>query len=192
MLLDLLKKSSLFHLLHKIDLDLAEEVRLKGCAHCGGRLDYARYKRRPCGGPDGLADQLCVRHSLCCDECRRRTLPPSCLFFGRRVYWGAVVVLVCALRQGRGGSVSVRRLQELFDVHHSTVWRWMQYFREYFPETPVWQRLKGRLRADVDADELPGAILELLVGKYGPSIEALKRLMVLISAPHFAGSVMDI
>lgn len=191
MLLDLLKKSSLFHLLHKIDVDLAEEVRLKGCAHCQGRLDYARYKRQPRGGPQGLPDELCVRHSLCCDGCRRRTLPPSVLFFGRRTYWGVVVVLVCALRQQRGGSISYRRLQELLGVHRSTVWRWMEYFRECFPQTPRWLRLKDRLRADVDTEQAPGCVLELVADSRGRSIEALRALMVLLCAPHLASSVMD-
>lgn len=191
MLLDLLKKSSLFRLLHKIDLDLADQVRAQGCPWCEGRLDYARYSRKPIGGPDDLPDELRVRHSLCCNDCRRRTLPPSVLFFGRRVYWGAVVVLVCALRQQRLGSTSYRKLQELLGVHRSTVWRWMEYFRECFPQTPQWHRLKDQLRARVDADGPPACVLELLLEGNGRGVEAIKALMVLVCAPHLASSVMD-
>ncbi len=191
MLPDLLRKSSLFRLLHDIEVDLAEEVRARGCPHCDGTLHYARYERDPRGGPEDLPDELCVRHSLCCDTCRKRTLPPSVLFFGRRVYWGAIVVLVCALRQQRDGSASYRKLQKLFGVHRSTVWRWMEYFRECFLQTSQWLRLKDRLRADVDTDEAPGCVLELVVGKHGRFSEAVQALMVLVCAPHFASCVMD-
>jgi hypothetical protein len=40
--------------------------------------------------------------SLCCsrDGCRRRMTPPSVRFLGRRVYLGAVLVLVSAMQQG--------------------------------------------------------------------------------------------
>ncbi len=85
-------------------------------------------------------------------------MPPSVLFFGRRVYWGVIVVLVCALRQQRDDSASYRKLQELVGVHRSTVWRWMEYFRECFPQTPGWRGLKDRLHPDVDTGEAPDRI----------------------------------
>ena len=43
-----------------------------------------------------------MRLSFCCgrEGCRRRVLPPSVLFWGRRVYWAAVVLVVTAPCQG--------------------------------------------------------------------------------------------
>ena len=85
-------------------------------------------------------------------------LPPSVLFWGRRVYWGVVVLVVTALRQGRVAGVTVQRLETLFGVTRLTLRRWCTYFRDCFPQTPAWQRLRGRLAVPVR----PGVIGDLL------------------------------
>jgi hypothetical protein len=85
-------------------------------------------------------------------------LPPSVLFWGRRVYWGAVVLVVTALRQGRVAGVTTQRMQTLFGVTRLTLTRWLAYFRDCFPQTPAWQRLRGRVAPAVR----PGAIGDLL------------------------------
>lgn len=104
----LLGNASLFELLLKIDDELAEETRESGCPHCGSGLHRAGYERKPRGGPAGLGERFNRRSSFCCgqDGCRRRATPPSVRFLGRRVYLGAVVVLLSALHHG----VTVRRL----------------------------------------------------------------------------------
>jgi hypothetical protein len=116
MLSELLQKVSLFRLLYQIDLDLANQQRQCGCPYCGGRLDRAGYERKPRGGPPGIPEQYLIRHSLCCSQadCRRRSLPPSCLFMGRRVYWGCVILVVMALRQNRAGSANIVSCPALF------------------------------------------------------------------------------
>jgi len=43
MISELLQKSSLFSLLHRIDIDLANQFRLKGCPFCDGPLYQANY-----------------------------------------------------------------------------------------------------------------------------------------------------
>ena len=100
-----LDSAALFFVLARIDWSLAAEVRAGGCPHCGGPLHAAHYLRKPRGGPP-LPDSLSTRRSLCCGHCRRRSTPPSGLFLGRKVYWGAVVVVVAALRQRRTGSAT--------------------------------------------------------------------------------------
>lgn len=87
MLLELLQKACIFRLLDRTDTDLATEHRQKGCPHCGGRLQQANYARKPRGGPSAIPDEHMVRQAFCSsrEHCRRRTLPPSCLFMGRRV-----------------------------------------------------------------------------------------------------------
>jgi len=106
MISELLERSSLFSLLHRIDRDLAEEHRQKRCPVCGGPLHQSNYPRKPRGGPEDLPEEILVRRSFCCgtEGCRVRSLPPSCLFMGRRVYWGVVVHgAACVLGGGDPG-----------------------------------------------------------------------------------------
>ena len=62
-------------------------------------------------GPGDLPDEYRYRFSFCCDRdgCRKRVTPPSVRFLGRRVYLGAVVILIgrhAAGTRPRGGSAS--------------------------------------------------------------------------------------
>ncbi len=77
-----------YQFLFHIDQEIAGDVRLEGCTHCGGRLHFACYPRKPRGmrcARDGRYD---TRLSFCCanDGCRRRCTPPSVRFLGRKVY----------------------------------------------------------------------------------------------------------
>ena len=89
-------------LLLSFDRDLAQEVRAGGCRHCGSALHAGRYWRKPQGTPAGLPPEYDRRESLCCsaEGCRKRVLPPSLRFFGRRVYLGPAFVLACAMIHG--------------------------------------------------------------------------------------------
>lgn len=157
MLSELFRKSSLFYLLLKIDQDLAEKARTAGCPYCGGPLHYANYPRKPRGGPDSLPDECLVRFSLCCGrgECRRRTIAPSCRFYGRRVYWHAVMLAVMTLRQGRSAGKIAKKFQELFRVTRNTVARWIAWYREVFPCSTTWRRIRGMVNPGVGNDNLP-------------------------------------
>ena len=88
----------LHQLLEKVDVDLAQEVCQQGCVYCGGKLHRADYKRKPRGGPEW--DR---RYSFCCaeEDCRRRRMPESVRFMGRRVYAGLVVVLITTMIHGQ-------------------------------------------------------------------------------------------
>jgi hypothetical protein len=98
--------------------------------------------------------------SLCCglEGCRRRTLPPSLLFWGRRVYWGGVILVLTALREGRIKGCTAARLARLYGVTRPTLRRWLRYFHEIFPTTAAWRLLCARLLPPVR----PGAIGELI------------------------------
>lgn len=162
MLTELLQRSSLFRLLRAIDSDLARDKREQRCPHCGGPLHQSNYVRKPRGGPPTIPEEYLIRESLCCgrEGCRKRTLPPSCLFMGRRVYWGCVILVVMALRQKRPQGASARRLQTIFEISRSTLARWFTYFKEEFPRSAKWQRLRGRVIARVENDRLPTSLLE--------------------------------
>ena len=113
MLPELIQKVSLFYLLHRIDIDLAKQLQQGRCPYCNGPLHHSNYERKPRGGPENIPDEYLVRQSLCCGrpDCRRRTLPPSCLFMGRRVYWGCVILVVMTLPMGQALVRSKRCLE---------------------------------------------------------------------------------
>lgn len=147
-----------------IDHDLAERTRQEGCA-CGGRLHSANYPRKPRGCPDILPDEYSHRLSFCCDRagCRRRATPPSVRFLGRRVYLGAVVVLIAAMRQGPTPR-RVRELSELIGADRSTIERWRVFWQEQFPQTVFWKAARARLVPAFEMVAYPLSILEAFLG----------------------------
>lgn len=157
---ELLRDATLYEILQRIDEELAAQARAAGCT-CGGRLHRAVYPRKPRGGPAALGAGYEHRLSYCCaeDGCRRRTTPPSVRFLGRKVYLGAVVVLVSALRQGPNPT-RVRVLQDLFGVGERTLRRWRLWWQQVFAEGSFWRAARGRLMPAVRAGELPGALAE--------------------------------
>lgn len=164
--------AKLYHVLAYIDLDLEQRTRAARCPHCGGPLHDAHYDRKPRGGPP-LPDCMSVRLGLCCGHCRRRTLPPSILFLGRKVYWGAVIVMIAAARQRRPTGASASKLHKQFGVSWQTVKRWMRWFSEIFPASGGWQCLRGRFAPDLRDDDLPASLLEIVVPDLSP--EALSQ-----------------
>jgi hypothetical protein len=181
---ELLGEATLDAILLRIDEDLAAQARLAGCA-CGGRLHSAIYPRKPRGGPAGPGTSGESRLSYCCarDGCRRRTTPPSVRFLGRKVYLGAVVVLVSALRQGPSPR-RVRTLHELFGVGERTLRRWRQWWQEVFVEGSFWQAAQGRFMPTIAAHELPRALAERFGAHSG---DGLCRLLHFLS-PITTGS----
>ncbi len=162
MLSDLLQDVSLFRILHQIDRDLGESCRQARCPYCQGPLHSAPYRRKPRGGPEKIPEEYLWRFSLCCgrEDCRRRVLPPSCLFMGRRVYWQAVILVVMTLRQARAGGIGANRLMRMFSISRKTVVRWISYFRDEFAVSREWLGLRGRVDATVGNGNLPGGLVE--------------------------------
>lgn len=138
--------------------------------YCGGPLHQAPYERKPRGGPPDLADLYSIRLSLCCGRrgCRRRALPPSVLFWGRRVYWAGTLLVVTALRQGRTEGFTLRRVQALFGVTRPTLHRWLRYFREVFPQTRAWRAISGRLWPPVRSGALGDLVDRFVQARDGP------------------------
>lgn len=156
--------SRLFEMLLRCDEDLAAAARSAGCL-CGGALHSARYGRKPRGWAVAQPDGYDWRHSFCCSErgCRRRTTPPSVRFLGRKVYLGAVVALVSAMRHG----VTPRRaaaLRRALGVSRRTLARWLIWWREIFTATPFWRAARSLLMPPVSTERLPASLLERFVG----------------------------
>lgn len=187
----LLQDRTFFEMLARFDEDLAAEVRARGCP-CGGRLHRASYPRKPRGGPADLGPAYDWRHSFCCDRegCRRRRTPASLRFLGRRVYLGAVVVLVsimahgltstrlARLREELGGSLSVR-----------TIGRWRTWWRDAFPRSPLWRQARDRFAPPGNLGRLPATLLQRF---RGPTLAMRVRLLLAFLAPltvPWAGSL---
>jgi len=163
---DLPRTARFWSFLLAVDQDLAEEIRKKACP-CGGRLHSANYPRKPRGTLDQLSEQECLRLSFCCDRdgCRKRTTPPSVRFLGPKVYLGAIVILIGAMRQGP----SPRRVRELstrFGADRRTIARWQVFWREHFPQTPFWKLAGARLVPVVEILSLPYSLVDAFLSRY--------------------------
>jgi hypothetical protein len=165
---DLPRTARLWSFLLAVDQDLAEETRKKACP-CGGRLHSANYLRKPRGTPGQLPEQECLRLSFCCDRdgCRKRVTPPSVRFLGRKVYFGAIVILISAMRQGP----SPRRVRELstrFGADESTITRWQTFWREHFPQTPFWKVARAGFITLGEIVCLPYSLLDTFLRRHPP------------------------
>ncbi len=97
----------------------------------------------------------------------------SVRFLGRRVYLGLAVVLVSA-RPG-GPTPAAARLGLALGVGQRTISRWLGWWREQFPQTPLWRAAGARFMPPVDEAQLPAGLIERFTG---PTHEALMRLLV--------------
>lgn len=180
--LNTLTLKSLFSLLYQIDLELLENTRNRGCPFCGGPLHNAHFQRKPRGGPPDLQEAFEIRFSLCCGSkgCRRRTMPPSVRFWGRRVYWAPVLLLITALRQNRNPDVTLNHLKSFCGVWRSTVNRWKEYFLSIFPQSEACRRLSGHLKPQSHNGCFPYDLLKRLSESVAHPKEVLIRCLKLL------------
>jgi len=155
-------------MLAEVDLGIAEAVAAARCPHCGGPLHRADYERKPRGALIAAAGEAFTRRfSLCCGRpgCRRRALPPSVRFLGRRVYLEAVVLIASAVallvetpRQARAATGVAAR----------TLARWRAWWTEAFPTSPTWLELRARFAPPPpDESGLPQTLLDRIVAVAG-------------------------
>ena len=165
----------MYDFLLEIDRELAVRAREAGCLRCGGRLDSATYPRKPRGGPARAPGEIHTRRlSFCCARCNKRMTPPSVRFLGRRVYYGAVVVLACVK------ALTAKRIIELtamLGVDRRTLRRWRRWWREAFVHLSWWRLEKARFSPALDHGRLPGALLERFGGALEPPLVALLRFL---------------
>jgi hypothetical protein len=187
----ILQDARLYALLQRVDLDLAEGARAAGCVHCGAVLHRADYPRKPRGGPRTLGTEYDRRLSFCCarEGCRRRRTPPSVRFLGRRVYLGAVVVLVTALHHGLTGKRAAR-LRAQFGVDSRTLRRWQSWWREVFTASAFWKGAKGGFLPPVSRGRLPASLLERFRGQDEGAVlvATLRFLAPITTAPSESGA----
>jgi hypothetical protein len=85
--------------------------------------------------------------------------PPSVRFLGRKVYLGAVLILIGTMRQGPTPR-RVHELARLFGVDRATVARWQAFWRAAIPQTAFWELERGRVAPVVEIVVLPLSLLE--------------------------------
>jgi hypothetical protein len=186
---DLFRDASFWSFLFSVDQDLAATTRTQGCS-CGGRLHCANYPRKARGGGQDLPRSYDYRLSFCCDRdgCRKRATPPSARFLGRKVYLGAVVVLVAAMAQGPSPR-RVRELSDLFDADRRTIARWRVFWREHFPQTAFWKVARSRFVPRLAIAHLPRALFDAFIHR-DDSREDWERLLRFLSPITITGGLL--
>jgi hypothetical protein len=165
---DLPCTASFWSFLFAIDQDLAEITRKNAC-QCGGRLHCANYLRKPRGTLVQFPEPQRLRLSFCCDRdgCRKRATPPSVRFLGPKVYLGAIIIVISAMRQGPTPR-RVRELSNRFGADCRTIARWQVFWREHFPQTPFWKIARARLIPPVEILTLPYSLVDAFLLRHPP------------------------
>ena len=100
----------------------------------------------------------------------------SVRFLARRVYFALAVVLMSA--RPAGPTSAAARLGTALGIDRRTLARWRDWWREQFPQTPLWRATCAQFMPPVPEAQLPG---ELISRFCGPAHEALMRLLVWLS-----------
>jgi len=154
----------------ELDAEISRRVAAAGCPWCGGPLHQAHYERKPRGGVLAAAGEaFSLRHSLCCgrEGCRKRTLPPSVRFLGRRVYLEAVVLLASVAVQV--ATATLRAVCVATGVPGRTLRRWGTWWSATFPGSSTWIKLRARFAPPPpDEAQLP----QSLVARLGSDLDS--------------------
>lgn len=178
----MLRDARFFELLLRIDEEYRDRVREGRCPCCGGPLHSAHFCRKPRGlvfGPDELPKGYEVRFDLCCGWCRKRTLPPSVRFFGRKVFVAVAVAVGTVVARGRDRN-AIGLLRRELGVSWQTLQRWCHWWLE-LTGTVFWQRIRGTLPVSLDLSALPKSLLDHLGGDGAERMEWLLRLLAPVS-----------
>jgi transposase-like protein len=170
--------SARFHrLLVMFDHDLARAARAQGC-RCGGKLHSADYTRKPRGVPADAREFYSRRLSLCCakDTCRKRTIPPSLRFLGRRVYVAVTMLLVSVMVSG-GTQAQLSELAREFGIDRRTIARWRDWWRTTFVATRLWQAAQASFSPPADEGRLPASMFERYLGGQLRRLVSLLRFL---------------
>lgn len=182
MLSELIKKKNLFSNLYKIDKKTAEQYRQLPCPHCGGPLYFSNYMRKPRGEPEGVPEKYFIQFSLCCgtEGCRKRLIPPSCRFLGRKIYWFAVIVCILTDFQN-DEKPTVLDWSLRTGICRQTIKRWIAFFHDTFPTSRTWRRLRGQISACVKNSRLPSDFINYCRKLKSNTKDALVSSLIVLS-----------
>ncbi len=173
----ILRDTRFYQLLLEFDRQIAEAAHALPCGECGSKLHWGSFGRKPRGVPAGLGPEHLRRFSLCCakDGCRTRETPSSVRFLSRKVFLGAMVVLISAMQSGLNPA-RMQRLKALVGVSRRTVSRWRDWWRTVFTESPFWRAHRGLAPAASTAD-LPASLLKSFDGAIEQQLVLLLRFL---------------
>jgi hypothetical protein len=168
-----LANEEVYMILAKVDADFAQKVQEGGCVYCEGALHRSDYPRKPRGGPE-MKEEV-YRDSFCCnqDGCRKRHTPASVRFLGRKIYWGVIVVLVSALRQGLKPE-RVETLHRILGVDRRTLEHWRAWWLETFVRSSFWKMARAGFMPVLCEKTLPSSLCDRF------EIVRLDRLLALL------------
>jgi len=178
---NVLRDGRFYELLLGFDREIADAAHAGRCRECGAKLHSGSFARKPRGVPVGLGPEHLRRFSFCCaaDGCRTRETPSSLRFLGRKVYLGAMVVLIAAMQSGLSPA-RVKHLQELVGVSRRTVTRWREWWCGVFTESPFW-RAHGAFVPPVTTADLPASLLRRFAGEAEQQLILLLRFLAPIT-----------
>jgi hypothetical protein len=178
---NVLRDTRFYELLLGFDRQIADAAHADRCQKCGAALHWGSYERKPRGVPAGLRSEHLRRFSLCCaaDGCRKRETPGSLRFLGRKVFLGAMVVLISAMQSGLNPA-RMKRLKVLVGVSRRTVMRWRDWWRTVFTESPFWRAHRALAPVASTAD-LPASLLQSFDGAIERQLISLLRFLAPIT-----------
>jgi hypothetical protein len=109
-------------------------------------------------------------------------------FLGRKVYLGAIVVLVTAMRHGPNRK-RIRELTDLFGVDCQTIDRWRKFWKELFPQTKFWHVARGEMVPGFDEKVLPLSLIETFIQTTQEDRTVWKNLLVFLSPLTITGGL---
>jgi hypothetical protein len=178
---EILRDTRFYELLLGFDRQIADAAHELPCRECGWKVHWGSFDRKPRGVPAGLGPEHLRRFSLCCskDGCRTRETPSSVRFLSRKVFLGAMVVLISAMQSGLNPA-RMKRLKELVGVSRRTVLRWRDWWRTAFTESPFWRSHRALAPAASTAD-LPASLLQSFGGAIKQQLISLLRFLAPIT-----------
>jgi hypothetical protein len=178
---NILSDKRFYELLLGFDRQIADAAHEGRCQRCGAKLHCGSFARKPRGVPAGLGPEYCERFSFCCAarECRKRDTPGSLRFLGRKVFLGAMVVLITAMQSGLTPA-RARQLEALVGVSRRTVARWRDWWCSVFTMSPFW-RAQGAFVPPVTTADLPVSLLERFAGDIEQQLISLLRFLAPIT-----------
>ncbi len=90
--------------------------------------------------------------------------------------------MVMTLHQQRPNGMSATKLTRMFSVPRKTILRWISYFRDEFPASAQWKRIRGRVIATVTDKDLPGALVEHFLQRFSSIEDALSHCLLFLSS----------
>jgi hypothetical protein len=178
---EILRDTRFYELLLEFDRQIADAAHAGPCRECGSKLHWGSFGRKSRGVPGGLGPEHLRRFSLCCakDGCRTRETPSSLRFLGRKVFLGAMVVLISAMQSGLNPA-RMKRMKALVGVSRRTVLRWRDWWHTVFTMSPFWRAHRALVLAANTAD-LPASLLQSFDGTIERQLIALLRFLAPIT-----------